>query len=456
MSPTDVVRILATNDLCSRVAPEATSFGTLPGLAGIRRTADDLRTPASLWLDAGDFAGWSPLGSLTGGEAAFAAAAELPFDATCPGNHELDWGLPRFQQFARVAPYPVVCANIDLGLAPTVTLTTPAGPVGIIGLTAPEVVRADDPPPAERITTLAASLRAAGCVLVVALVHDGVDWRPTAPLAPTATRFRRDHEGWLAAVDLVIAGHTLSHWAAALPGGPATPVVQPWAFGAEIAVVDMPVHDPAGATIRRARPSPGPAYEGPGAAVLAEAAAVHHGCLRVPAVSGVSGERESATLPRMLAYAMRVVTASDAALLPAPYCTTQPAIDGVFGWLGPGPVTELDLHRVAPYADGIVTTPLTAEEWHDVWAAFTPPTRPPSPPAMSGDKWWHHYPLASGLSQRSAAPDPLTLATVAPFAEPVTEIVGRELVWTDTGHYVKHAVAELLHTVVDIDPRMLT
>src|SRR5688572_24946749 len=79
--------------------------------------------------------------------------------------------------------FPVLCANLDVGLPPSALVPSDAGAVGVIGLTHPAVDRftrapATAPDAAERVTALAEALRRDGARSVVVLLHDGVEWWP--------------------------------------------------------------------------------------------------------------------------------------------------------------------------------------------------------------------------------------------------------------------------------------
>ena len=85
------VRVVATHDFCCAYPPSPTSFGSLPGGEGLRRTVDALREQGPIIrVDAGDFAAPGALATLSGGEAGFAAAADLGIDVGVVGNHEFE------------------------------------------------------------------------------------------------------------------------------------------------------------------------------------------------------------------------------------------------------------------------------------------------------------------------------------------------------------------------------
>jgi 2',3'-cyclic-nucleotide 2'-phosphodiesterase (5'-nucleotidase family) len=87
------LRVVATHDFCCAYPPSLTSYGSLPGGEGLRNTVDALREQGpTVRADAGDFAAPRALATLSGGEAGFAAAADLGIDVGVVGNHEFEWG----------------------------------------------------------------------------------------------------------------------------------------------------------------------------------------------------------------------------------------------------------------------------------------------------------------------------------------------------------------------------
>ena len=87
------LRVVATHDFCCAYPPSPTTFGSLPGGAGLKNTVDALRAQGpTVRADAGDFAAPGALATLSGGKAGFAAAADLGIDVGVVGNHEFEWG----------------------------------------------------------------------------------------------------------------------------------------------------------------------------------------------------------------------------------------------------------------------------------------------------------------------------------------------------------------------------
>ena len=176
------MRIVTTNDFVGSFFPQATSYGRLPGAAALQATVDGLRTEAGggLWIDTGDLAQGSALGALSDGAWPFLALRELTVDVAVAGNHELDWGAEHLRRWGAELPFPLLAANLPVGLPATRMLP---GGVGVIGLSLPGMDElhpglAADPDPAGAAVALAAELRAAGAVRVVLALHDGVDPAP--------------------------------------------------------------------------------------------------------------------------------------------------------------------------------------------------------------------------------------------------------------------------------------
>ena len=178
------MRVVATHDFCCAYPPSPTSYGSLPGGAGLKNTVDALREQGPIVrADAGDFAAPGALATLSGGKAGFAAAADLGIDVGVVGNHEFEWGVEHLRSHAPKTGFPLLCANApEVGLPPTAIVETGGGTVGFVGLTCPDPEAYASAPDLDPDLAGAAigyteELRAAGVDWVVALLHDGVDWR---------------------------------------------------------------------------------------------------------------------------------------------------------------------------------------------------------------------------------------------------------------------------------------
>ena len=70
MSERAPLRVVATHDFCCAYPPSPTSYGSLPGGEGLRRTVDALREQAPVVrADGGDFAAPGALATLSDGAA---------------------------------------------------------------------------------------------------------------------------------------------------------------------------------------------------------------------------------------------------------------------------------------------------------------------------------------------------------------------------------------------------
>ena len=157
--PGTALRVLATTDLAGTLVPFRTSYGrggSCAGVAGLLERERD-RQP-TVWLDAGDFT-VGPTAPLLG-ERPWADMAALPITAAAAGNHEFDDGVPALLEADRRLPYPLLCANVDVDLPASALVETGAGPLGVIGLTHPQVHRLTKAPAPGR--GLARPGRAAG------------------------------------------------------------------------------------------------------------------------------------------------------------------------------------------------------------------------------------------------------------------------------------------------------
>src|ERR671923_146575 len=178
------LRILATNDLGAAFVPMPTSYGESGTCAGVVELLErEWARQPTIWLDSGDLVVGSPAHPLRGARP-WADVARLPIAAAAAGNHEFDDGVPALREVASSLPFPVLCANVDVGLPGSALLETGVGPLGLIGLTHPQSHRhsrapepVDDWP--ERVAGATAAL-CAGPVTELDLVRlfDVPDDRP--------------------------------------------------------------------------------------------------------------------------------------------------------------------------------------------------------------------------------------------------------------------------------------
>ncbi|MHC2296161.1 hypothetical protein ACVJBD_000367 [Rhizobium mongolense] len=364
------VRFVTTHDFFGSFARVATSYGHLPGGHGLADAVRSLRDPSTIWIDSGDFSQGGALCLPTRGVGGFCAANELGFDVSVVGNHDLDFGLPVLIEHAAKLNFPVLCANMDLGLPATTLLSTPEADIGVIGLThhnlasmsswtvAPDrKMPGKDKEKAFSVTKAAEELRRAGASVVVCVCHDGVDWHfAENRYVADPERFSARCADWCESVDLIVAGHTLGRFFGEIRG---TPVVQPWPLGSELAIVDVDVSS-AGVHCRATSQlvPPGPQWRGFGSDVIRGASDDVLGYLEEPLLAKSHGP---APLASFLAKAVLEVCDADASFA---YTTcAQPTIDGIFAYLGQGEVTFLQLLHIVPYSDlGIVTAEISEAE----------------------------------------------------------------------------------------------
>jgi 5'-nucleotidase/UDP-sugar diphosphatase len=102
--------ILHSNDLHAHLLPE-------DGRGGFARLATAVKQEktncvACLYLNAGDMVQGTPVSTLFHGAPVYEIANLLGLDASTLGNHEFDYGWRRVQEFARIAKFPIVSANV--------------------------------------------------------------------------------------------------------------------------------------------------------------------------------------------------------------------------------------------------------------------------------------------------------------------------------------------------------
>jgi 2',3'-cyclic-nucleotide 2'-phosphodiesterase (5'-nucleotidase family) len=429
------LRIVCTNDFLGSLAPHRTSYGTLPGGHALQRTVARLRErQPTIWADAGDFSQGGPLSTATGGVLSFHAAGQLGIDVATIGNHELDWDLPHLAEHREQLPFPLICANVDVGLPPTALLSTPLGDVGFVGLTHPQVAAFTPYAPAadtglERLVPAhAAQLRDQGAVAVIVLIHFGVNWsvsddgRHAPDPAPVVELCAPFHD----AVDAVVLGHTLGQWSGIVDG---VPYAQPWAFGAEVGVIDLDLDTGEHAVdlvAVDAEPAP---WTGAGRTAIDQAQRTVIGHLDSALTMGFA---EDISLAHYAADALRIVAGTTGAVVPV-VGMHQPAIEGVMYQWPAGPVSEADLSRFWPWTeDRCLIADLSPGELAAV-VAFTAP-----------EPWlgWgtSSAPASAGFETTIVVPrDYVDWATIQ-----ISQIIGRELDWRASNVRLRDAIRTAL------------
>ncbi len=423
-----MVRILATTDLGAAFVPVPASFGAAGTCAGVAALLERERAhQPTIWLDAGDLA-VGPLDLLLG-RRPWAELAELPVAAAAVGNHEFDDGVPALRQAARSLPYPLLCANVDVGLPASTLVEAGGDAVGVIGITHPASHRfTSAPPPAEgwtgRVGPLAADLRAAGARWVVAIVHDGVDWWPrpgsgTGRLGTRTDRLSAAVAPWASHADLILGGHTPGAWTGTLHGVPAG---HAHLFASSVLVVDLlpPPHRPVVRGIHRT-PAVRPRRASPAVRALDTAAATVVAHSRHTWLGRTGADHY---LPDLIATALRTATRADAAIVPASQHTTQGALDGAVAAIPAGPVTELDLARLFGQRDDRpAVVSLRPGEFRTLVSALADIADPRS--AHADRIWWNWCRMPNGVS--AVSDDPRTVAMPTNTLSRLAGVLNRDL-----------------------------
>ena len=419
-TPGTELRILATSDLGAATVPLRTSYGESGTCAGILELLEREDVPA-IWLEVGDLVVGNPAYPLLG-ERPWADVAGLPISAAAAGNHEFDDGVDALLDAARSLSFPLLCANVDIGLPPTALIETPAGAVGVIGLTHPHSdlhsrapALAPDWP--ERVGPLARELRTDGARWVVALLHDGVDWWPADGAIDTRSeRLDGVAQPWAQHVDLILAGHNFGAWVGALGG---TPAAEPHLFASSLVVVDL-VDRPVVRGVFRVPPVR-PAASTPAVEAVDASAARIVGELPEQWLTRTGAARYP---PDLIADAFRTATGADAGFVLPSFHGIQAPIDGAIGALGPGPVSELDVLRMfaAPDYDPVVVElrPGELRRAVDAYWALADPRN------VEADRvWWNWCRMPAGIS--SGADEPATVAVIPGALPRLSEWLGRDL-----------------------------
>jgi 2',3'-cyclic-nucleotide 2'-phosphodiesterase (5'-nucleotidase family) len=103
--------ILHSNDLHAHLLPSDRSRGGFARLATAVRQ-EKANCTACLYLNAGDLVQGTPVSTLFHGTPVYQIANLLGLDAGVVGNHEFDYGWRRVREFARIANFPLLSANV--------------------------------------------------------------------------------------------------------------------------------------------------------------------------------------------------------------------------------------------------------------------------------------------------------------------------------------------------------
>lgn len=201
--------ILHSNDLHAHLLPNDLDLG------GFARLATEVRKEkascgACLYLNAGDLVQGTPVSTFYRGLPIYEIANLLRIDVGTLGNHEFDYGWPSVQQFARIAKYPVLSANVvdSKGVSitgkPYVIETVGGIRVAIIGVVLGDLVNFVTPqdvapwrvlPVVETVRKYAQELRErSDLIVVLGHIHDEQEARAILQQVPE--------------VSVAVVGHT--------------------------------------------------------------------------------------------------------------------------------------------------------------------------------------------------------------------------------------------------------
>lgn len=215
--------ILHTNDTHSQIVPvpKYENEGNTSCRGGfIRRVAvvneERKKEPDLLLFDSGDFSQGSTYYTLFRGDVEVGLMNMMGYDAATLGNHEFDFGIENLARVAKMAKFPLVCANCDFTgtmceglIKPYVIIKRKGLKIGVFGL-APKIqglvmqqniqgVKYLDP--YTTANEIARKLKEdEKCDLVVCLSHLGWDLKPRPDDAQLIAATRN--------IDIVLGGHS--------------------------------------------------------------------------------------------------------------------------------------------------------------------------------------------------------------------------------------------------------
>jgi 2',3'-cyclic-nucleotide 2'-phosphodiesterase (5'-nucleotidase family) len=201
--------ILHSNDLHAHLTPDDMGLGGFARLATAVRS-ERANCAACLYLNAGDLVQGTPVSTYFHGSPIYEISNGLGIDVGTLGNHEFDYGSRRVQEFAKIAHYPVLSANVvdargaSITGKPYVIKTMGGIRVAIIGVVLGDLVNltsADSVAPfhvlpvVETVRKYARELRdQSDVIIVLGHIHDVQEVRAILQEVPE--------------VSVVVAGHT--------------------------------------------------------------------------------------------------------------------------------------------------------------------------------------------------------------------------------------------------------
>ena len=174
-----VLTIIHINDTHGRTGAE-------PYIAGL---ANELKSGNVLILDAGDRLHGQTVTNLSRGESMVGIMNAVGYSAMVAGNHEFNFGLERLGELSELMDFPLLAANVrdadGENLFESYIVFDMIGiMVGVFGIATPEILTRTDPrivagltfeDPAETAAEMITLLANAGCDIIIALTHLGID-----------------------------------------------------------------------------------------------------------------------------------------------------------------------------------------------------------------------------------------------------------------------------------------
>lgn len=234
------ITILHTNDTHSCIEPEKDGgAGALNRALIIEAIRDSVGADNMLLLDCGDFSQGSLYYNTFKGSVEIEIMNAMGYNAGTIGNHEFDFGMENLAHLARLAEFPLLCANYDFTGTPCEGVIVPhtiierngikiglfglsPNPEGLISKNYYEGVKYTHP--VEAAKQQVEELRNAGCAVVICLSHLGSGMKNNDC----------DDERLVAAttgIDLVLGGHSHTYYK--------EPVKLPNADGKEVPMQQM-------------------------------------------------------------------------------------------------------------------------------------------------------------------------------------------------------------------------
>ena len=121
------------------------------GYAGLQQVRDTLEAQGfeTILVDDGDAIQGEPIGTLSEGAAIIDLMNDLKYDVAIPGNHEFDYGMPRFLELVEKADFPYISCNFtyqdELVFEPYIIKEAAGKKIGFVGVTTPLTITASTP-----------------------------------------------------------------------------------------------------------------------------------------------------------------------------------------------------------------------------------------------------------------------------------------------------------------------